>query len=118
MNKRDPTTDIELPRKKHIDDSIGDGTILRFIQTCQNLLKVSIRDDVYILTNWDRIQITDTTIIKYPNQGGYLLQQWNIKCKNWKNNGKTQNFIKSTKTNSPMGNSGGTCLPPTVDSFM
>ena len=32
--------------------------------------------------------------------------------------GKIQNFIRSTKTNSPTGNSGATNLPPRGDSFM
>ena len=35
----------------------------------------------------------------------------------WKKNmGKTRNFIKSTKTNSPTGHSGATILPPVGDS--
>ena len=34
------------------------------------------------------------------------------------NSGKIQNFIRSTKTNSPTGNSGATNLPPIGDSFM
>ena len=44
-----------------------------------------------------RKQITDTTKIKYPNTGGYLLQNWVIKCNDKNNNGKIQKFIKSTK---------------------
>ena len=69
------------------------------------------------MTNYDRIQITDTTNIKYPHTGGYLLQQWNSKCNDRKNNGKKQIFIKSTKTSSPTGHSGATSLPPIGDSF-
>ena len=53
-----------------------------------------------------------TSIIKYPNTGGYLIQNWVIKCNDKNNNGKIQNFIKSTKTNSPTGYSGATSLPP------
>ena len=34
------------------------------------------------------------------------------------NNGKIQNFIKSTKTNSPTSYSGARSLPPKVNSFM
>ena len=34
------------------------------------------------------------------------------------NKGKTSNFIETTKTNSPTGDSGATSLPPTGDSFM
>ena len=70
------------------------------------------------MTKYDKIQITGTSIIKYPNTGGYLLQNWVIKCNDKNNNGKIQNFIKSTKTNSPTGYSGATSLPPIGDSFM
>ena len=62
--------------------------------------------------------MTDTTIIKYPNNGGYLLQNWNIRCNDKNNNGKIQNFLRSTKTSSPTGDSGSTGLPPIGDSFM
>ena len=79
-NNRDPSSDNELANKKYIDDSIGEGTIVRFNQTLQNYLKVSDGNDTYNLTKYDKIQITDTTIIKYPNTGGYLLQHWVIKC--------------------------------------
>ena len=115
---RNPNSDNELSNKKYVDDSIGDGTILRFNQTLQNYLKVSVGNDTYNLAKYDKIKITDTTIIKYPNTGGYLLQNWVIKCNDKNNNGKIQNFIKSTKTNSPTGHSGATSLPPIGDSFM
>ena len=105
-------------QKKYADDSIGEGTILRFNQNLQNYLKVSVGNDTNNLIKYDKIQITDTTIIKYPNTGGYLLQNWIIKCNDKNNNGKIQNFIKSTKTNSPTGYSGATILPPIGNSFM
>ena len=66
----------------------------------------------------NKIQITDTTILKNPNQGGYFLPSWRIFCNDRNNAGKIQNFIRSTKTNSPTGNSGATNLPPIGDSFM
>ena len=34
------------------------------------------------------------------------------------NNGKIQNFVKSTKTSSPTGNSGATSIHPIGDSFL
>ena len=37
---------------------------------------------------------------------------------NKNNNGKITNFIKSTKTNSPTGNSGATSLPPIGTALM
>ena len=71
---RNPTSDNELSNKKYHDDSIGEGNILRFNQTLQNYLKVSVGNDTNNLTIYDKIQITDTTINKYTNTGGYLLQ--------------------------------------------
>ena len=41
-----------------------------------------------------------------------------IKCNDKNNNGKIQNFIKSTKTNSPTGYSGAASLPPIGNNFM
>ena len=115
---RDSSSDNELACKKYIDDSIGEGTKVRFSRTLENYLKVSVGNDTYNLTKYEKIQITDTTIIKYPKTGGYLLQNWGIKCNEKNNNGKIQNLIKSTKTNSPTGYSGATSLPPISNSFM
>ena len=53
-----------------------------------------------------------------PNSGLYLLQKWSIECKDKNNNGKISNFIKSTRTNSPTGDSGATALPPIGRAFM
>ena len=75
-------------------------------------------NDTYHLTKYDRIQITDTTNIKYPNTCGYLLQNWVMKCNDKNDNGKTQNFKKSTKTNSLTGYLGKLSLPPIGNSFM
>ena len=108
----------EVSNKNYSDDSIEEGIILRFNQTLQIYLKVSVGNDTYNLTNYDKVQITDTTSIKYPNIGGYLLQQWNIKCNDKNISGNMQNFIKSTKTNSPTSHSGAESLPPVGDSFM
>ena len=97
---RKPSSDDELANKKYVDGSIREGNVLRFDQALGNYLKVSIGNDTYILTEYNKIQITDTTIFKYPNTGGYLLHNWLIKYNDRNNNGKTQNSIKSTKTNS------------------
>ena len=97
---RDPSSDNELANKKYVDDSIGQGNVLRFNQTLPNYLKVSLGNDTYNLTRYDKIQITDTTIIKSPNTRGYLLQQWNIKCNDKNNSGKLHIFIKSTRKQS------------------
>ena len=113
-----PIDDYHACNKKYIDDQLDKNTIVRFNQTLQNYLKVSVGNDIYNLTKYNKTQLTDTTIIKYPNNGGYLLQNWNIRCNDKNNNGKIQNFLRSTKTNSPTGDSGATVLPPIGDSFM
>ena len=115
---RNPTSDNEVANKKYLDDELDKNTILRFNQTLENYLKVSVGNDTYNLTKYDKIQLTDITVIKYPNNDGYLLQNWVIKCNDKNINGKIQNFIRSTKTNSPTGDSGANSLPPIGDSFM
>ena len=47
-----------------------------------------------------------------------MLQNWVIKCNDKNNSVKKQSFKESTKTNSPIGYSGATSLPPIGDSFM
>ena len=74
---RNPTLDTELSCKKYVDGSIGEGTLLRFIKTLTNYLKVSVGIDFYSLTNYDRIKIIDTTIINYPNTAD-IIQVSNI----------------------------------------
>ena len=117
-NNSNPTDDNHVTNKKYIDDELDKNTIVRFNQTLSNYLKVSVGNDIYHLTKYNKIILTDTTIIRYPNSGGYLLQNWNIVCRDRNNNGKIQNFIKSTKTNSPTADSGATSLPPIGNAFM
>ena len=129
-----PGTMIEIPTKSYVD-SLHEGnersrrdlgldfydessTLVRFNQTLQNYLKVSVGNDTYNLTKFDKIQITDTTEMTYPNIGSDLLQKWNIKCNNKNNQARITDFIKSTKTNSPTGFSGAESLPPIGNSFM
>ena len=113
-----PTDNSHVCHKKYIDDTISEGTLLRINQTLTNYLTVSVGNDTYNLTKYNKIQIIDTTEIKYPNIGSHLLQKWNIKCNNKNNVSKVGDFIKSTKTNSPTGYSGATSLPPIGNSFM
>ena len=112
-----PTNDDHVCNKKYIDDELDKNTILRFNQTLSNYLKVSIGNDTYNLTKYNKIQLTDITEIKYPNIANDFLQNWFIKCNDKNNNGKIQNFVKSTKTNSPTGYAGATVLPPIGISF-
>ena len=71
-----------------------------------------------ILLNIIKFQITDITEIKFPNSGDGLLQKWKIYCNYTNNQSRTNDFIKSTKTNSPTGFSGTTSLSPIGDAFM
>ena len=79
---RDPSSDNELTNKKYLDDELDKNTILRFNQTLTNYLKVSVGNDTYNLTKYDKIQITDITESKFPNKGSDLLQKWKIKGNN------------------------------------
>ena len=47
---RNPNLDNELANKKYIDDELDKNTVLRFNQTLQNYLKVSVGKDTYNLT--------------------------------------------------------------------
>ena len=53
-----------------------------------------------------------------PNSGLYLMPRWIIQCKDRNENGKINNFVKSTKTSSPTGDSGAEVLPPIGKAFM
>ena len=113
-----PTDDNHVSNKKYIDDELDKNTIVRFNQTLQNYLKVSVGKDIYNFTKYDKIQLTDITTLKAGNTGGYILPYWKIICNDRNNIGKIQNFIKSTKTNFPTGDSGGASLPPIGTAFM
>ena len=115
---RNPNLDNEPANKKYIDDELDKNTVLRFNQTLQNYLKVSVGNDTYNLSKYDKVQITDTTEMRYPNIGSELLQKWNIKCNNKNNVSKVGDFIKSTKTHSPTSYSGATSSSPIGNSFM
>ena len=115
---RNPASDNELASKKYIDDELDKNTVLRFNQTLQNYLKVSVGNDTYNLTQYDKIQFIDTTEMRYPNIGSNLLQKWNIKGNNKNNQARITDFIKSSKTNSPTSYSGAESLPPIGNSFM
>ena len=130
----DPITTIEIPTKAYTDslheenersrrdlglDFYNESSILvRFNQTLQNYLKVSVGNDTYNLTKYNKIHITDITIMKAGNTGANLLQNWNVIANDRNNNGNIHNFVKSTKSNSPTGNSGATSLSPIGNAFM
>ena len=115
---REPISDNELSNKKYIDDELDKNTILGFNQTLENYLKVSVGNDTYNLTKYDKIQLTDTTHIPSGNAGSTILQGWKIICNDENKNGKLSNFVKSTRSNSPTSQSGATSIPPVGKAFM
>ena len=115
---RKPIQDNELSSKKYIDDELDKYTTVRFNQTLQNYLKVSVGNDTYILTKYDKIQLIDVTEIRYPNIGITLLPKRKIKNLNKINGAKLGNFLKSTKANSPTTHGRATVLSPIGTSFM
>ena len=76
---RNRSSDNGLANKNYVDESLDRDNILRFSQTLENYIEVSIVSEVYNLFKADKIQITDTTNSKNPNTGGHILQQWQIK---------------------------------------
>ena len=129
-----PRTIIELPTKSYVDSLHGENelsrrdlgldfydessTLVRFNQTLQNYLKVSVGNDTYNLTKYNKISITDITEKNFPNSGNALLQKWKIYFNNKNNQSRISDIIKSTKTNNPTGFSGATSLSPLGDAFM
>ena len=114
-----PTDDNHVSNKKYIDNELDKNTLVRLNDNSNDkYLKVNINNLTYNLQTYNKILLTDTTKIKYPNNGGYLLADWRILRIDRNNNGKTQNFIRSRKTTSPTGNSGAIVTPPIGDSFM
>ena len=75
---REPSSDNELANKKYIDDEIDKNAIVRYSQTLQITLKVSIGNDTYNLTKSDKIKITDITERRNPETGQPLLQKWKL----------------------------------------
>ena len=86
---RSPTLDNELSNKKYIDDELDKNTIVRFNQTLSNYLKVTVGNDRYNLSKYNKTQLTDTTLIKYGN-GSYLVPRWKVVCNDKNNNGERQ----------------------------
>ena len=113
-----PTDNDHVSNKKYTDDQLDKNTIVRFSQTLNNYLKVSVGNDTYNLTKYDKIQITDITDFRSGNIGQGVLQKWKIIANDINNNGKINNFIKVTRASSPTDQSGATSIPPLGKAFM
>ena len=113
-----PNTDNELANKNNVDDELDKNTIVRFSQTLTIYLKVSVGNDTYNLTKYNKFYLTDKTSMISPNSGLSLLQKWKIVTRDKNGNGNFSNFVKSTRTSSPTADSGATTLPPIGSAFM
>ena len=91
---------------------------MRFNQALENYLKVSVGNDTYDLTKYNKIQITDTSVIRVGNIGSVVLPYWICICNNKNNKRKITKFIRTTRTKSPTTNTGVTTLPPIGSAFM
>ena len=90
-----PTDNNHVSNKKYIDDELDKDTLVRLNDNSNDrYLKVNINNSTYNLQIYNKIPLTDTTITKYSNNGGYLLPSWRILCNDRNNNGKIQNFIR------------------------
>ena len=113
-----PSVDSQVSNEKYVDDQLDKNAVVRFNQTLQNYLKVSVGNDTYNLAKYNKTILVDETHIRYLNTGSDLLQKWRIRCNNKFGNSRVSDFVKSTKTNSPTGYSGATSLPPIGSAFM
>ena len=57
-------------------------------------------------------------MIRVGNTGSVVLPNWKCICNNKKNNMELSNFIKTTRTKSPTGNTGASTLLPIGTGFM
>ena len=108
---RNPSSDDELAYINHIDDDLDKNNILRFNQTQENYLKISVGNDTYNLGKYNKIYITDITEMRNPNSGQSLLQKWILKCVNKNYNAKFNKLLKSTTSTSPTAESGASGVP-------
>ena len=68
-----PPSDEEVTNRDYIDDEFNADTMLRFNETLQNHLKVSVGNNGCNLTKYDTKHIIDATIIKIGIFGDYLV---------------------------------------------
>ena len=106
-----PTDDNHVSTKKDIDDELDENIF-------QNYLKVSVGNYTYILTKYNKIQMTDITEIRNANTGQMLLQEWILKCVNENYIAKLKTFLKSPTSTSPTAQSGASSIPSIGWNFM
>ena len=115
---RNAFSDNEVSNKKYIDDELDKNTIVRFNQTSQNYLKVSVGNNTYNLTKYKKKTKTDITEIRNLNTGQMLLKNWMLRCLNKTYTANIITFPKSTTNTSPTAESGASTIPQIGWSFM
>ena len=61
---KNPIDYSHVCNNKYNDHELDENTNFRFIQTLENYLKVSIGNDTYNLTKYNKNQLTDITVMK------------------------------------------------------
>ena len=112
-----PNADNHVSNKKYVDDFLDKNTTVTINQTLLTYLKVSVGNNTYNLTKYNKINITVITEIRNLNTGQMLLQKRILKCLNKSYNAKINTFLKSTMKTSPTAESGASSLPPIGWSF-
>ena len=90
---------------------------MRFNQTLETYLQVSVNNNAYNLAKYNKINITDTTEKRNPKTGQSSLQIWILKCVNKNYNAKINTFLESTLSSSPTSETGATTITPIGWSF-
>ena len=118
VNQR-PQVDSHVVNLEYFTDKLDENSILGLNDDSnEKFLQARVGNTAYKLQIHNKTQIFDTTENIYHNKGDQLLQKWKIICNNENNEGKPQDFIKSTKTKSATALSGATSLPPIGAAFM
>ena len=76
---KNPTDYNHVSNKKYVDDQLDKDSIVRLNDDSNDrYLKVNINNTTYNMQIYNKLLLTDTTIIKFPNNGDSLLLNWRI----------------------------------------
>ena len=114
-----PTNDNHVITKKYLKDELDTSRIVRLNDdSSDRYLQVHIQKITYNLQMHNETQKIGITKLLFPNTGyDLVLQNWKINCNNRNGEGRPLDFIKSTKPNTPTGQSGAESLPPIGNCF-
>ena len=115
----DPSDNNHVTNKRYVDNQLDKKTIVRLNDnTNDEYLQISVINNLYNLQIYNKINLVDATKIIFPKNGNDLLQNWRIITNNRFNTGRPEDFIMSTRTNSPTAQSGAELIPPIGNAFM